>query len=250
MSIAEDVGTGVKDSKEFLDEGDVVAPMPKKGAGSAAGGSGGMPSFTTLKGKAAALDLQNIDTDMIIPKQFLKTIKRTGLGVSAFYEMRYNEDGSERDDFVLNKPAYRDSILVAGDNFGCGSSREHAPWAIATSASAASSPPPSPTSSSTTASRTACSPQAPRGAGRGARGRGRGRRARGGPRRAGDQASGRLRDCVRRRSLPQKLPPQRPRRHRADPAEGGQDRSLRGDPIEGVPLVGRRRIRRRKAIAA
>ena len=131
MSIAEDVGTGVKDSKEFLDEGDVVAPMPKKGAGSAAGGSGGMPSFTTLKGKAAALDLQNIDTDMIIPKQFLKTIKRTGLGVSAFYEMRYNEDGSERDDFVLNKPAYRDStILVAGDNFGCGSSREHAPWAI------------------------------------------------------------------------------------------------------------------------
>jgi 3-isopropylmalate dehydratase len=90
-----------------------------------------MPSFTTLKGKAAALDLQNIDTDMIIPKQFLKTIKRTGLGVSAFYEMRYNEDGSERDDFVLNKPAYRDStILVAGDNFGCGSSREHAPWAI------------------------------------------------------------------------------------------------------------------------
>ena len=122
---------GAKDSKEFLDEGDVIAPMPKKGKGGAAGGAGGMPSFTTLKGKAAALDLQNIDTDMIIPKQFLKTIKRTGLGVSAFYEMRYNEDGSERDDFVLNKPAYRDStILVAGDNFGCGSSREHAPWAI------------------------------------------------------------------------------------------------------------------------
>ena len=93
-------------------------------------GAGGMPSFTTLKGKAAALDLQNIDTDMIIPKQFLKTIKRTGLGVSAFYEMRYNEDGSERDDFVLNKPAYRDStILVAGDNFGCGSSAS-THWAI------------------------------------------------------------------------------------------------------------------------
>jgi 3-isopropylmalate dehydratase small subunit len=105
--------------------------MPKKGKGTAQAGAGGMPKFTVLKGKAAALDLQNIDTDMIIPKQFLKTIKRTGLGVSAFYEMRYNEDGSERDDFVLNKPGWRDSkILVAGDNFGCGSSREHAPWAI------------------------------------------------------------------------------------------------------------------------
>jgi 3-isopropylmalate dehydratase len=90
-----------------------------------------MPSFTILKGKAAALDLQNIDTDMIIPKQFLKTVKRTGLGISAFYEMRYDQDGKEREDFVLNKDGYRNSeILIAGDNFGCGSSREHAPWAI------------------------------------------------------------------------------------------------------------------------
>ncbi|MEM7684434.1 MAG: 3-isopropylmalate dehydratase small subunit, partial [Pseudomonadota bacterium] len=73
----------------------------------------------------------NVDTDMIIPKQFLKTIQRSGLGVHAFSEMRYNEDGSENPEFVLNKPAYRDAkILVAGDNFGCGSSREHAPWAI------------------------------------------------------------------------------------------------------------------------
>ena len=78
------------------------------------------------------MPLVNIDTDMIIPKQFLKTIKRTGLGKSLFYEMRFNEDGSENEEFVLNQPAYRNAeILVAGDNFGCGSSREHAPWAIA-----------------------------------------------------------------------------------------------------------------------
>jgi len=95
-------------------------------------GAGGIPKFTTLAGKAAPLDIQNVDTDMIIPKQFLKTIKRTGLGVSAFYEMRYNtETGEENPDFVLNQPQYRGScILIAGDNFGCGSSREHAPWAI------------------------------------------------------------------------------------------------------------------------
>jgi 3-isopropylmalate/(R)-2-methylmalate dehydratase small subunit len=91
-----------------------------------------MEKFDTLSGIAAPMDLVNIDTDMIIPKQFLKTIKRSGLGVNLFDEMRYNLDGSEIPDFVLNQPAYRDaSILVAGDNFGCGSSREHAPWAIA-----------------------------------------------------------------------------------------------------------------------
>ena len=90
-----------------------------------------MDKFTTLTGVAAPLDMINVDTDMIIPKQFLKTIKRSGLGVHAFSEMRYNADGSEKPDFVLNQPAYREaSILVAGDNFGCGSSREHAPWAI------------------------------------------------------------------------------------------------------------------------
>jgi len=90
-----------------------------------------MDKFTTLTGVAAPLDMINVDTDMIIPKQFLKTIKRTGLGVHAFTEMRYNKDGSENPDFVLNKPAYRKAkILVAGENFGCGSSREHAPWAI------------------------------------------------------------------------------------------------------------------------
>jgi 3-isopropylmalate/(R)-2-methylmalate dehydratase small subunit len=91
-----------------------------------------MDSFTTLSGIAAPMDLVNIDTDMIIPKQFLKTIKRSGLGANLFDEMRFNLDGTEIADFVLNQPAYREaSILVAGDNFGCGSSREHAPWAIA-----------------------------------------------------------------------------------------------------------------------
>ena len=90
-----------------------------------------MEKFEKFSGIAAPMPLVNIDTDMIIPKQFLKTIKRSGLGVNAFAEMRYKSDGSEVEDFVLNKPAYRDSsILVAGENFGCGSSREHAPWAL------------------------------------------------------------------------------------------------------------------------
>ena len=91
-----------------------------------------MEKFTTLTGVAAPLPMMNVDTDMIIPKQFLKTIKRSGLGVNLFDEMRYRDDGSENPDFVLNQPAYRAAkILVTGENFGCGSSREHAPWAIA-----------------------------------------------------------------------------------------------------------------------
>jgi 3-isopropylmalate/(R)-2-methylmalate dehydratase small subunit len=90
-----------------------------------------MDKFTVLTGIAAPLRIINVDTDMIIPKQYLKTIKRTGLGTGLFAEMRYREDGTENQDFVLNKPAYRKAqILVAGDNFGCGSSREHAPWAL------------------------------------------------------------------------------------------------------------------------
>ena len=90
-----------------------------------------MQKFDRLTGVAAPLDILNIDTDMIIPKQFLKTIKRSGLGKNLFDEMRYDRDGSEMADFVLNRAPYRQAeILVAGDNFGCGSSREHAPWAL------------------------------------------------------------------------------------------------------------------------
>ncbi len=90
-----------------------------------------MKKFETFSGIAAPMPLVNIDTDMIIPKRFLKSIQRTGFGVSLFDEMRYNRDGSEIEDFVLNKPQYRSAqILIAGDNFGCGSSREHAPWAL------------------------------------------------------------------------------------------------------------------------
>ena len=90
-----------------------------------------MQPFTKLEGVAAPLPMINVDTDMIIPKQFLKTIKRTGLGVNLFDEMRYDLDGRERPDFVLNKEPYRRAqILIAGENFGCGSSREHAPWAL------------------------------------------------------------------------------------------------------------------------
>lgn len=90
-----------------------------------------MDKFESLTGVAAPMPLVNIDTDMIIPKQFLKTIKRSGLGANLFDEMRFDRQGNEIEDFVLNKPAYREAeILVAGDNFGCGSSREHAPWAL------------------------------------------------------------------------------------------------------------------------
>ena len=90
-----------------------------------------MEKFTNLTGVAAPLNMINIDTDKIIPKQYLKTIARTGLGKALFSEMRYKEDGSENEDFILNKTAYRNSkIIVAGENFGCGSSREHAPWAL------------------------------------------------------------------------------------------------------------------------
>ena len=90
-----------------------------------------MEKFTNFKSIPSYLSLQNIDTDMIIPKQFLKTIKRTGLGKSLFYEMRYDENGKEIKDFILNKEPYNNSrILISGKNFGCGSSREHAPWAL------------------------------------------------------------------------------------------------------------------------
>ncbi|MBL8628349.1 MAG: 3-isopropylmalate dehydratase small subunit [Rhodospirillaceae bacterium] len=90
-----------------------------------------MEKFTVLKGIAAPLPLVNVDTDMIMPKQFLKTIKRTGLGKAVLFDMRFNDDGSEKADFVLNQEPYRHAkVLIAGANFGCGSSREHAPWGL------------------------------------------------------------------------------------------------------------------------
>jgi 3-isopropylmalate/(R)-2-methylmalate dehydratase small subunit len=90
-----------------------------------------MEKFTTITGVAAPLDMINVDTDMVIPKKFLTTIERSGLGKGLFFEMRFDADGNENPDFVLNQPAYKDSkILVSGENFGCGSSREHAPWAL------------------------------------------------------------------------------------------------------------------------
>jgi 3-isopropylmalate/(R)-2-methylmalate dehydratase small subunit len=90
-----------------------------------------MEKFSVLTGVAAPMPMVNVDTDMIMPKQFLKTIKRTGLGVSVFYDMRYDETEAERPEFILNQGAYRNSkILIAGRNFGCGSSREHAPWGL------------------------------------------------------------------------------------------------------------------------
>ncbi len=90
-----------------------------------------MKAFTKLNARAIPLDMINIDTDIIVPKQFLKTVKRTGLGVNAFYNLRYDESGKENPDFVVNKPEYSGAeILITGENFGCGSSREHAPWAI------------------------------------------------------------------------------------------------------------------------
>ena len=116
-----------------------------------------MDKFTALTGVAAPLPIRNVDTDMIIPKQFLKTIKRTGLGKSLFYEMRYDPaTAKEIADFVLNKPQYRNAkILVTGDNFGCGSSREHAPWALLDFGIRCVIAPTSPIFSTTTASRTA-----------------------------------------------------------------------------------------------
>ena len=115
-----------------------------------------MEAFTTLTAVAAPLNMANVDTDKIIPSRFLKTIKRSGLGVHLFDSLRNNENGSEKPEFVLNQPKYRGAnILVAGENFGCGSSREHAPWALLDFGITASSHPASPIFFTVTASRTA-----------------------------------------------------------------------------------------------
>jgi len=133
-------------TESYASPGPIISPVPpylaESGSTAEVGGPAGLPRFEVLKGVAAPLDIENIDTDMIIPKEFLKTIKRSGLGFAAFAELRYQnpeevatigeEVAKDRPDFVLNKEGYKGKtkILVAGDNFGCGSSREHAPWSI------------------------------------------------------------------------------------------------------------------------
>jgi 3-isopropylmalate dehydratase len=139
------VRSRVFSTEKYVSPGPIISPTPpylkKEGAVKSSSGPAGLPKFDMLIGVAAPLDIQNIDTDMIIPKEFLKTIKRSGLGFAAFAELRYKnpeqvatigeEVAVDRDDFVLNKAGYRGAkILVVGDNFGCGSSREHAPWSI------------------------------------------------------------------------------------------------------------------------
>jgi len=142
-TVTDNQGSRVFSTESYPNPGAIISPQaPYQKGGSADGAvASGLPKFEVLKGKSAPLDIQNIDTDMIIPKEFLKTIKRAGLGFAAFAELRYEnpdevamlgEDVARNlDSFVLNKPEYAGaSILIAGDNFGCGSSREHAPWSI------------------------------------------------------------------------------------------------------------------------
>ncbi|MGY4354532.1 hypothetical protein ACVW0J_001025 [Bradyrhizobium sp. i1.7.7] len=192
-----------------------------------------MDKFTTLEGVAAPLKIINVDTDMIIPKQYLKTIKRTGLGKGLFSEQRYKDDGSENPDFVLNQPAYRNSkVLVAGDNFGCGSSREHAPWALLDFGIRCVI-----STSFGDIFYNNCFKNGhsadPRLAGR-SRQAVRRRRARrqcdadDRPAEPGDPRPRRRQGQVRDRPVPQALPDQRPRRHRPDDGEEGLDRHLRG----------------------
>ena len=200
-----------------------------------------MEKFTVLEGVAAPLRMINVDTDAIIPKQYLKTIKRTGLAVGLFSEKRYRDDGSENPDFVLNKPAYRNAkILVAGDNFGCGSSREHAPWALKDFGITCVI-----STSFGDIFYNNCfkngvlpikvSPDdleklfddAERGANA---------RISIDLREAGDPRPRRRRDQVRHRSPPQALHAQRPRRYRPHACEAEQDRRLRGEGEGRAPL--------------
>ena len=200
-----------------------------------------MNKFTTLEGVAAPLNMINVDTDMIIPKQYLKTVKRTGLGKGLFAEKRYRDDGSENPDFVLNKPAYRKAkILVAGDNFGCGSSREHAPWAlqdfgitcvISTSFGdifynncfkngilpVQVSPADIEKAFRRRRARRQCDPDGRSG-------------------KAGNPRPRRRRHQVRDRSAPQALPARRPGRYRADHGQEHEDRGLRGKGQGGAAL--------------
>ncbi len=192
-----------------------------------------MEKFTTLNGVAAPLPMRNVDTDMIIPKQFLKTIKRTGLGKSLFFEMRYDEAGKEIPDFVLNQPAYRKAtILVTGENFGCGSSREHAPWALLDFGIRCVIAPDFADIFYNNCFQNGILPiklpqaevdklmddASPRLQ----------RDAHDRSREPGDPRARRRRDHLRHRPLPQALPVERPRQHRAHAGEAEGDRRLRG----------------------
>ncbi len=193
-----------------------------------------MDKFTTLTGVAAPLPIRNVDTDMIIPKQFLKTIKRTGLGKSLFYEMRYDQEGNEVADFVLNQPAYRQAtILVTGENFGCGSSREHAPWSLLDFGIRCIIAPDFADIFYNNCFQNGILPiKLPQAevdklmddASRGANAT-----LTVDLESAGDPRSRRRRHQVRHRSVPQALPAQRPRRDRPDAGEEAVDRELRGD---------------------
>ena len=200
-----------------------------------------MEKFTTLEGVAAPLKIINVDTDMIIPKQYLKTIKRTGLGKGLFSEQRYKDDGSENPDFILNKPAYRNSkVLVAGDNFGCGSSREHAPWALLDFGIRCVI-----STSFGDIFYNNCfkngilpirvSPGRPRQAVRRCRPRLQ-RDAVDRSRHPGNPRPRRRHGEVRDRPVPQALPAQRPRRHRPDDGEEDLDRQLRSQGEERARL--------------
>ena len=200
-----------------------------------------MQKFTTLTGIAAYLPMINVDTDMIIPKQYLKTIKRTGLGKGLFAELRYDEKGVAHPDFVLHKPPYTQAqILITGENFGCGSSREHAPWALLDFGIRCIIAPSFADIFYNNCFKNGILPitlpqeeidklidDASRGDERAAHHR---------PRGAGDQRSRRRRDQVRRRSSPQALPDGRARRYRADHGEGRRHRRVRGEVAHRPPL--------------
>nr|AET79175.1 3-isopropylmalate dehydratase [Claviceps fusiformis] len=130
--VDERVADDAHEREVIADQPEDSQPHTNTSVAAGAGSSTGLPKFTTLRGIAAPLDMANVDTDALIPKQFLKTIKRTGLGTALFHALRYNEDGSDKPDFVLNKEPYRNAkiLVCTGPNFGCGSSREHAPWAL------------------------------------------------------------------------------------------------------------------------
>jgi 3-isopropylmalate dehydratase small subunit len=200
-----------------------------------------MDKFTKLTGVAAPLPLINVDTDMIIPKQFLKTIQRSGLGKNLFDEMRYDDDGNEIADFVLNQPAYRNAqILVAGENFGCGSSREHAPWALLDFGIRCVIAPSFADIFFNNCFKNGILPivlpqeDVDKLMDDAERGRERGRH--GGPRKPDDHRPRWRFDRFRGRSVPQALPAERSRRYRPDHGKGRLHRHVRGTGVAGPPL--------------